>query len=173
MGKAIVAKNGNDEIMTQTELGARIIDHFQPKGKILEPCIGNGQGFYHYLLDNGYDVDWCEISFCDCEVMCRVETRDFLDYDDKVDWIITNPPFSKIREFLYHACEIADNIVFLCLLPNVFYKKRLAIIKDFGFSIKELIFLPNQEGFPKFGFQLGVVHYSKEDLDSIKITDWR
>ena len=35
------------------------------------------------------------------------------DYNDKVDWIITNPPWSKIKEFMIHSMTIANEIVYL------------------------------------------------------------
>jgi hypothetical protein len=38
-------------------------------------------------------VDWCEIG----------EGGDFLRYNQKVDWIISNPPWSKILVFIKHA----------------------------------------------------------------------
>ena len=38
-------------------------------------------------------MDWCEIG----------EGGDFLRYNQKVDWIISNPPWSKILVFIKHA----------------------------------------------------------------------
>ena len=76
----------NDLIMTKPETAKFIIDYFKPTGKILEPCRGTGS-FYDQFEG---DKDWCEIK----------KGKDFLDYNKKVDWIITNPPFSIFDKFL-------------------------------------------------------------------------
>ena len=79
----------NDVVMTPNESAIKIIEHFKPKGSILEPCRGEG-AFYNNFPNT--DKDWCEIS----------EGKDFLHYEKHVDWIITNPPFSIFDLFLEH-----------------------------------------------------------------------
>ncbi len=46
--------------------------------------------------------------------------RDFFKWVRPVDWIITNPPYSLMREFMRHAFEVADNVVFLLPAHNIF-----------------------------------------------------
>ncbi|OUX44535.1 MAG: hypothetical protein CBE21_00715 [Proteobacteria bacterium TMED261] len=143
-------KTPNDVIMTNPNTAKWIVDYFQPTGKMLEPCRGDG-AFYNELQNHG-DTDWCELT----------EGKDFLDYNGKVDWIITNPPFSIFDAFLLKSFEIADNIVFFCPLTKVFKGKRLDIkICEYG-GIKEIIHMGggNQHGFP-FGFSTGCIHYQK------------
>jgi hypothetical protein len=36
----------------------------------------------------------------------------------KVDWIITNPPWSQMRRFLQQAMSVADHVVFLISLAR-------------------------------------------------------
>jgi hypothetical protein len=148
MGRSISAKNGNDNINTPLYLAKEIVDHYKPEGKILEPCIGDG----NFLKVLPSTTDWCEIN----------KGRDFLTTTGHWDWIITNPPYSKYRLFLRHAMEVADNIVFLQLINATFYKARLKDIKDMGFGIKEIWCLETPKEFPQFGFQLGCVYYKKE-----------
>jgi len=88
----------NDDIQTPPELAARIVAYFRPEGRILEPCAGTG----HFLACLA-GADWCEIK----------RDRDFFDYRERVDWIITNPPWSQIRAFMTHAFSLADQVVFL------------------------------------------------------------
>ena len=83
----------NDVIMTKPETAKWIIDYFKPTGTILEPCKGDG-AFYNQFEG---DKDWCEIR----------EGKDFFDYNKRVDWIITNPPFSIFDNFLIKAFEVA------------------------------------------------------------------
>lgn len=82
--RVLIPKGGNDKFMTPINLVEKIVYHFQPKGNILEPCIGSGN-FYNFLkgwIQKGHTLDWCEID----------KGKDFFDYEKKVDWIITNPP---------------------------------------------------------------------------------
>jgi len=145
----------NDVVMTPPETAKWIIDYFKPTGKILEPCRGDG-AFYKQFTGK---KDWCEIS----------KGRNFFDYKKKVDWIITNPPFSIFDDFLLHAFNVADNIVFFCPLNKVFKGKRLDIkIKEYG-DIKEIIHMGggNSYGFP-FGFSVGCIYYKRNYKGKIK-----
>ena len=75
---------------------------------------------------------------------CEIKNgRDFFDYDQRVDWIITNPPFSQMREFLKHSYEIASNVVFLTFTTHVLgMKARLQDMNDARWGIKELLCVP-------------------------------
>ena len=88
----------NDSVMTPIPLAKALVGHFQPKGKGLEPCAGCGN-----MLQFLSNAEWCEIE----------KGRDFFDYDGRVDYIFTNPPWSRIREFLIHSMKVADEIYFL------------------------------------------------------------
>ena len=68
--------------MTPVYLTKQIVEHFNPQGKILEPCCGSGN-----FLQAMPSADWCEIS----------KDRDFLTIQGHWDWIITNPPYSQYR----------------------------------------------------------------------------
>ena len=147
----------NDLIMTKPETAKFIIDYFKPTGKILEPCRGRGS-FYDQFEG---DKDWCEIK----------KGKDFLDYNKKVDWIITTPPFSIFDKFLLKAFEVADNIVFFCPLIKTFKGKKLDIkIREYG-DIKEIIHMGggNHHGFP-FGFSTGYIYYKRNYTGDIKYT---
>jgi len=139
----------NDVVMTPISTAKQIIDHFKPTGSILEPCRGTGM-FYDNFPNE--DKDWCEIS----------EGKDFFDYDRKVDWIITNPPFSIFDNFLIKSFEVADNVVFFCPLNKVFKSMKIdRAIRDYG-GIKEVIHMGGggRHNFP-FGFPVGCIYYQR------------
>ncbi len=146
----------DDIVMTPEYLVKSLINHFKPMGKILEPCKGSGN-FLKFLPN----ADWCEIS----------EGRDFFDYTKKVDWIITNPPWSQIRSFLKHGMEIANNIVYLFTINHIWTKARLRLIKEKGFGIREICIFDTPKEFPNTGFQLGAVHLKKSYKGDIKFTE--
>ena len=148
----------NDIVMTPKEFAGKIVKYFNPKGRILEPCKGDG-GFYDNFPDEKL---WCEIT----------QGRDFFDFNEKVDWIITNPPYSQMRKFLEHSMEVSNNVCFLITINHIWTKARLRIIKEKGFGIKEILMVQEPEGFPKFGFQVGVVHLRKCWKGDIKLSEF-
>ena len=141
--------------MTPPELAERLVKHFAPKGRGLEPCRGSGN-ILQYLNNAG----WCEIT----------DGRDFFDYTDKVDYIFTNPPWSQIRAFLRHAMEIANDIYFLMTVNHIWTKARLRDVEEGGFGLVEICIFDTPPNFPQSGFQVGMVHLQKGYLGSIKLT---
>ena len=138
-------KPEQDVVMTPLYLATKIMNHLKPQGTILEPCRGTGV-FYNLM---GIDKrDYCEIT----------EGLDFFDYTKKVDWIVSNPPWSIYRNFCKHSYKIADNIAYLITINHdLGLKARLRDMNEAGFGIKEIILLDSPtENWPQSGFQLGV-----------------
>ncbi len=150
MGRSLASKNGNDCIQTPIDVARKIAEHFKPTGKILEPCCGEGN-FLTVLGNLADTIDWCEI----------LKGIDFLTFQGYYDWIITNPPYSKYRDFLNKSMQVADNIVFLQLINATFYKARLRDIRNNNFGIKEIWCIDTPKEFPQFGFQMGCVYYKR------------
>ena len=145
----------DDVVMTPIELAKRLIEHFEPKGKGLEPCCGTGNILK--LLPN---ADWCEIT----------EGKDFFNYNERVDYIFTNPPWSKIRPFLIHSMELAKDIYFLFTINHLWTKARLREIRKHNFGIVEICIFDTPKEFPQSGFQCGMVHLQKNYTGAITLT---
>jgi predicted RNA methylase len=136
---------------------------------LLDPARGQG-AFYNALLKvPGARVDWCEIA----------EGRDFLDYTKKVDWIVTNPPWSNgpFRHFLNHAFDLADNVVFL--IKTQMARSTVARIRSerlAGFGQKEWVMMGWHDAFDIPGYNSGLavaaVHWQKGYVGPIAQTDW-
>jgi hypothetical protein len=132
--------------MTPEWLAKEIISHFSPTGIILDPCRGTGVFYDNFETET---KDWCEIA----------ENKDFLTYNQKVDWIITNPPWSKMQKFLAHGMKIANNIVYLTTINHYTTKKRIRDMREHDFAIKEIYCVPTPlKPWPQLGFQLGAIH---------------
>ncbi len=144
----------NDCIETPIKVAKLIVKHFKPSGKILEPC--KGEGNFLKVLPKG--TMWCEIK----------EGKDFFNFNDNVDWIITNPPYSIIRKFMKHSMEISKDIVFLTTINHLWLKARLRDINEMGFGIKEILLLETPKTFPQSGFQIGCFHLKKGYKGDIK-----
>lgn len=150
MSNKLIPNNGNDKIYTPLYLSKFIIDYFNPKGLILDPCLGDGSFYNQYPVTES--KDWCEID----------KGKDFFSYSEKVDWVVSNFPWSKMRHFLLHSMEISDNIVSLSLVNAIFMKARLRDIKKMNFGIKEILLLETPpKPWPQAGLQLGAIHLQK------------
>jgi hypothetical protein len=146
--RPLAPKGGNDRVYTPDNIAKIIVDHFRPSGRLLEPCKGKGA----FLRALGSDCDWCEID----------DGKDFFAYQGKVDWIVTNPPWSLIRPFLAHSMKVADNVVFLCLVNAFFMKARQRDIDNAGFGIVEMLEIPQPSNpWPQTGFSLAATWIRK------------
>jgi len=130
-----------DIVYTPDEVVCDIVNWIKPKGKCLDPCSGDG-AFYNRMPPNS---DWCEIT----------KGKDFFDYQNRVDWIIGNPPYSIFEDFLKHSFDIASNIVYLVPTNKIFQRKIIMdMINEFG-GIKAMRIYGSGRniGFP-FGFSV-------------------
>lgn len=111
--------NYSDVHFTNAALARAIVAHFRPAGRCLEPFRGDGSFYQHLPEGSG----WCEIS----------DGRDFFDWQEPVDWIVTNPPFSNLTQVYAHAFALADNCVFLIPVSKHFSSQpRLMLARAYG-----------------------------------------
>jgi hypothetical protein len=122
-----------DVVYTPTWLAETVVKHFNPSGRVLEPCYGGG-AFVRALEQAPLvtSIDWCEIAM----------GRDFFDVEGHWNWIVTNPPWSKYEfpKFLKKSMQVADNIVFLChcsKFAGSYSNKRF--MKAAGFGVREVM----------------------------------
>lgn len=153
-------KNSPDKdlVMTPEYLARDIIEHFNPTGKILDPCRGTGSFYNNFSSETKY---WCEIG----------EGKDFFSFEESVDWIITNPPWSKMRDFLAHGMKVSDNIVYLTTINHYTTKRRIRDMKQNGFAIKEIYnVVAPKKPWPQLGFQVAAIHTQRGYDGDIKFS---
>lgn len=147
-----------DIVYTPRPLAKEIIDHFKPYGSYLDPCSGDGVFYDQVKSDYKYS---CELS----------EGTSFYDFKGKVDWIITNPPWSDMRNFLLKAYSVADNIVYLCTLTHFCTTARLREMKGAGFGFKEFYGVETpSKPWPQSGFKVGAAHLQRNYLGPLLLT---
>ena len=150
MGRPLAPRSSSDRdhVMTPLGLACAIAEALHPWGHILEPCAGTGN-FVPALEPWGERVSLCELD----------HGTDFLAWTTPVDWIVTNPPWSKFRPFLVHAMSVADDIALLATVNHWWTKARVRDVAEAGFGYVSLwLTKPWPDGFPASGFQLGVMH---------------
>jgi hypothetical protein len=147
--------NPNDVVFTPDWLAKQICQMFQIEGKVLEPCKGEGA----FLKSLPPDTDWCEIA----------DGKNFYDYETKVDWLVTNPPYSDYNRFLEHSFKLADNIVLLVPVSKMF--KSMGTIKtilNYGGFVSIHVLPASKAGFP-FGFPCAVYYLKRGYIGETKI----
>ncbi len=161
----LAPKGGNDRVYTPPDLARAIVRHFNPSGSACDPCFGKG------AFRNALDATDCtEVVGFDID-----HGTDFLEYThpdpSRFNWIITNPPWSQLRAFLIKSMEVADNVVFLCLVNAFFMKARMRDMKEAGFAMKEILFVPTPpKPWPQTGFSLGAVHIQRGYKGDVKLS---
>lgn len=146
----------NDAVFASKSLAKKIIDHFRPCGRVLDPSRGDG-AFYDQIEG---EKDWCETGF----------GRNFFSYRARADCIISNPPVSLFRQFLVHSMELADNIYFLVTLDLVWAKAVIQEVREKGFGIREIFLVDTPTTFHQSAFQVGVVHFRRGWDGDIRLT---
>lgn len=160
-GKNKEQYNPNDDIMTPRYIAKRIIDQLPIKDSdtVLDPFKGEG-AFYDQLPQcRKY---WCEIK----------DSKDFFDFEWPVEWIISNPPYSKFTEVMKHSYEIADNIVYLIPLNKIVSSwGRCLDLDNYGGVKKIWIFPAGKANFP-FGFPACAVWIQRDYKGLIETKLW-
>lgn len=136
----------NDAVMTPQWMASALANVLAPSGKILEPCAGNG-AFVEALKPYG--------------VVFTTEIHEgkpgFEWWTERVDWVITNPPWSQFRVFLTHSMDVADHVAMLVTVNHWWTKRRVMEVRKRGFGYRRLILCPWPREFPSSGFQLGMM----------------
>ena len=148
-----------DRAYTKEETAIWIINYFKPQGSVLDASAGKDVFYNNFANEQKYR---CEID----------DGLDFFDWDKKVDWIITNPPYSIYDHFLGHSFEIADNVVFFVPIAKAFKSNKVQkMVNDYG-GLREVVYMGGGSGHGfKFGFPVGCLHYKRDYKGECKITD--
>lgn len=124
-----IHNKSNDVWKTPSRFVLKMIEMIKLKENeiVLDPCKEEG-AFYNVLREPKH---WCEITM----------GVDFLSYNNKVDVIIGNPPFSKWDVWLQHTLKLnPDRFCYifgtLNLTPN-----RIRLALEHGYHIVHLVFV--------------------------------
>ena len=142
-------KNNNDIFYTPSDLVLdclKLID-IKDDDILLDPFFGNGAFFNEFPRKN--KKEWCEIE----------KGVDFFKYNKKVDWIISNPPFSKLTQVLEHSTDICKKGFGLIMMTTALSVKRINDIKKKGFYIIKIHWFSVKSW---FGFPCVFVVFSRE-----------
>lgn len=139
-----------DVFYTPDLLAKQHIDYLNipndPSLKWLDPSKGKGAYYNQFPTDN---KDWCEIT----------EDKDFFKYNQPVDIIVTNPPYSLLNKFIKKSIELkATTISFLIGLLNI-TPKRIETFEKAGYKMTGIQIMNVYEWFG----QSAIVVFTKTD----------
>jgi len=114
----------NDEFMTPLELAKGLIKlvPLVSGNDVIDPCPGNG-AFYNAFP-----------SF----VFKSQIIGDFFEFNHDIEWLISNPPYSKLDAWLKHSFEVSEiGVAYLLGLHNI-TPKRLELANSYGFGLTKI-----------------------------------
>ena len=141
----------NDIFYTPSELVRDLLQQvpLDHGDMVLDPFMGEGaffDAFFPFVRK-----DWCEID----------KGRDFYEYFEPVDWVISNPPFSQLTKTLQHTMTLARR-GFGYLMPTYsLTHSRINNAAGFGYQLRKLIFFPTPKHW-QLGFQMCFAIFVKE-----------
>ena len=141
----------NDVFYTPAGLVKQLIQQtpFHDADLVLDPFRGEGVFFNNFTNDH---KDWCEIE----------EGRDFFQYSESVDWILSNPPFSMITETIRHSVKIAKK-GFAYIMPTYSVThNRINMAASFGFKLDKIVFFKTPKNW-NLGFQMCYAIWTKDE----------
>lgn len=156
-------KDVNDVVYTPIYLVKKILKELPilPTDVLYDPFRGKG-AFYNNFPE-GNEKHWSEIE----------EGKNFYDFKKKVDWIISNPPYSDYTKVMNHSYELASNICYLVPLNKITSSwGRVLDLDNFGGIRKIWIFPAGKANFP-FGFPACFVWVQKGFKGNIEFELWK
>lgn len=119
---------------------------FEEGDKVLDAGSGRNKVWYNLL------PDYVKKYECEIEDGC-----DFLQWTEKVDWVIGNPPFNILHKFLEKAITVSNKgIAFLLSIRgfNGLTPRRLEFYKKNGFYINKIHIVSDKRWFGRYYFTI-------------------
>ena len=116
----------NDKIYTPPKVVDIMLNFcgYNSGESVLEPARGLG-AIYDKLSE---PKEYCEIEM----------DLDFFDYNKKVEWIITNPPYSILDKWFKHTYTICNKFCYIIGMYSL-TPKRIEVMNKNGFYITKML----------------------------------
>lgn len=133
-------KKANDVILTPPKLAINHIEYVKPLTRKTyiwyDPFKNTGCYYNNYPVEEKYKK-WSEILL----------NKDFFEFNEKVDVIVTNPPFSIINKIFEKFWQLKPKIISLLIGVLNLTAKRIDDMKKHGYKLVQLKFCKVQEWF--------------------------
>lgn len=121
-------KNPKDVFITPSAVAIQMINSIIPieNEKWFDPFYGSGIFYNNYPIN--VNKDYTEIAM----------NKDFFKYIDKVDVIVSNPPYSILDDVLKKTIELKPRVFSYLLLHGAMTPKRLEYIEKAGYGLTHI-----------------------------------
>ena len=148
----------SDVHYTRPDVAKAIVEHFRPHGTCYEPFKGDG-AILKFLPKGAY---WTEIE----------EGKDFFNFKQQVDWIITNPPYSNLTDVMKRCFELSVHTVFLVPQSKIYSSApRMKLVRDVAGIREKLNFGSGRELGFNTGFPFSAFHFERGYKGSV-VESW-
>lgn len=155
-----MALDSNNIVYTPDWVARDMVEYFQPSGRILEPCCGDGAFLKHLPAH----AEWCEIE----------RGRDFFSWHEQVDWIVANPPYKNISDWFEHCFDVAENVLFLVPLQYLWVStKRIKMFLKYGGIVETRAYPESAFKSWSINFATGAVHFQRGYTGATMITMYK
>ncbi len=155
-------EKANDIFYTPEPLAKLCISQIKFDNGCIVLDNASGKGAFVHQFPNNVHSYFCDISF----------GVDFYDWEDIVDWCVTNPPYSHLDQWLEHTCEISRQGFGYLIGWNNLTARRIEMCNEKGFFLTKILML---KVFKWFGMSAFVVFERDANKNIIEInrTVWR
>ena len=91
----------------------------------LDPFRNSGSYYNQFPTDN---KKWCEI----------LEDRDFYDFNEEIDIICSNPPYSELDKIINHSIKLNPRIISYLIGINNLTTRRIEIFNNAGYGLYKI-----------------------------------
>lgn len=152
--------NANDVFITPLELAKKQIQMINVEASELwlDPFRNSGHYYNQFPTDN---KDWCEI----------LENKDFFEYQQLVNVICSNPPYSLMDKVLQHSVSLHPRVISYLIGINNLTAKRIEFMNQAGYGLTRIHLC---KVFKWFGMSAIVqFEFQKENIISFDRVVWR
>ena len=120
-------KEGNDVFLTPTELAKKHIEMIEYNDNDIwyDPFKNSGNYYNNFPNDNKL---WSEI----------LDGKDFFDFNEKIDIICSNPPYSIINPILEKCIQLKPRIISFLIGMGNLTTKRIEFMNNNGYGLYKI-----------------------------------
>lgn len=116
----------NDIVYTPQKIVDLMIEDININDSILDPCYGKGVFYNSFKNKNKH---YCEIT----------KNLDFFDFNENIDLIYGNPPYSLLTKWLEHSFKICNKKIKYIIGMYSLTPARLTLAEKYGFYITDIL----------------------------------
>ena len=121
-------ESANDVFITPLELAVKNIGMIDDENFVWDDPFMNSGSYFNQFPDNGKEHKWSEI----------LEDEDFFEFNENIDVICSNPPYSMIDKVLRKSVELNPFYISYLIGQGNLTAKRIEFMNDRGYYLQKI-----------------------------------